>query len=293
MIKSMTGFGKGESKSQFGRFTVELRTLNHRYFDISSRMPNNLGIFEDRIRNYINKHIKRGKVNLALSLKKNGKGFETTKIDHDAIQKYYKMLTKIKKRFNLKDEIKLSHILSFPDVIVQDQPEYDVNSVWPVLESAIKKAALDCNKMREEEGKALYKDLAKRLGNISYSMNKISSIAPSLVAQYKHKLDSKIKGLLKNKNFIDRSRLETELAIFAKQSDVSEELTRARSHIKATKAALSSNKEVGRRLDFILQELQREINTLGAKSSSTKISQLVIDIKSEIDKMREQVQNVE
>lgn len=293
MIKSMTGFGKGESKSQFGRFTVEVRTLNHRYFDISSRIPNNLGVFEDRIRRYINKHIKRGKVNLALSLKKNSKGFETIKLDHDAIQKYHKMLTKIKKRFNLKDEIKLSHILSFPDVIVQDQPEYDVNSVWPVLESAIKKAALDCNKMREEEGKALCKDLTKRLGNISYSMDKISSIAPSLVLQYKHKLDSKIKGLLKNKNFVDRSRLETELAIFAKQSDISEELTRARSHTKAIRAALSSNKETGRRLDFILQELQREINTLGAKSPSTKISQLVIDIKSEIDKMREQVQNVE
>ncbi|MBU1147247.1 MAG: YicC family protein [Candidatus Omnitrophica bacterium] len=293
MIKSMTGFGKGESKSQFGRFTVELRTLNHRYFDISSRIPNNLGVFEDRVRRYINKYIKRGKVNLALSLKKNDKGFETTKLDHDAIQKYHKMLTKIKKRFNLKDEIKLSHILSFPDVIVQDQPEYDVNSVWPVLESAIKKAALGCNKMREEEGKALYRDLTKRLGNISDSMDKISSLAPNLVLQYKHKLDSKIKGLLKNKNFVDRSRLETELAVFAKQSDISEELTRATSHIKAIRTALSSNKEAGRRLDFILQELQREINTLGAKSPSIKISQLVIDLKSEIDKMREQVQNVE
>ncbi|MFC1621563.1 YicC/YloC family endoribonuclease, partial [Candidatus Omnitrophota bacterium] len=209
------------------------------------------------------------------------------------IQKYHNMLTKIKKRFHLKDEIKLSHILSFPDVIVQDQPEYDANLVWPVLESAIKKAALDCNKMRETEGKALYKDLTKRLGSISLSMNKISSIAPKLVSQYKHKLDAKIKGLLKNKSFMDRSRLETELAVFAKQSDISEELTRASSHLKAIKAALSSNKEVGRRLDFILQELQREINTLGAKSPSIKISQLVIDIKSEIDKMREQVQNVE
>lgn len=294
MIKSMTGFGKGESKSEFGRFTVEIRTVNHRYFDVSSRMPNHLGLFEDRIKNYINKYIKRGKINLSLSLKKNGKGIDSVKIDDEAVKKYYKMLSRINKKFKLGDEIKLSHLLLFPDVIVQEQPEYDAGSIWHVIESAVKKAALDCDKMRQKEGRALYADLTKRINKISSSIKTIAGTAPGLIARHKEKMESRISEFLKKGNYeIDRNRLETELAIFAKQCDITEEITRAKSHLAALKAALDSNEESGRRLDFLLQELQREVNTLGSKAPDVKISQLVVDIKSEIDKMREQAMNVE
>ena len=294
MIKSMTGFGKGESKSKFGRFVVEMRTVNHRYFDMSSRMPSALGMFEDRIKNYINRYMKRGKVNFSLSLKKNGKSSGSVKLDDGAIEKYYAMLARVKRRFKLKDDIKLSHILSFPDVVIQEQPEYEPASVWPVLEKALRKAALDCNNMREREGKALYRDLAKRIQKISSSIDKISCLAPDLVSKYRHRLDSRMRELVKGRGYnIDKSRLETEIAMFAKQSDISEEITRAKSHLHALKTSIASNKETGRRLDFILQELQREVNTLGSKALSAKISQLVVDIKSEIEKMREQAQNVE
>jgi len=294
MIKSMTGFGKGEAKSKFGRFTVEVRSVNHRYFDVSSRIPNNISLFEDRIKNYLNKHIKRGKVNVAISIKKNGRGLASTKLDDEAIDRYYRMLARVKRKFKLSDNITLSHILSFPDVVIQEQPDYDPASIWPVLEEALGGAAIDCNKMREREGKTLHRDLMQRINKTSFSVNKISRLAPNLIARYRHKLNARMKELMKGRSFnIDRSRLETEIAIFAKQSDVSEEITRAKSHLHALRMSLASNKETGRRLDFILQELQREINTLGSKAGGVKISQLVVDIKSEIEKMREQAQNVE
>ena len=294
MIKSMTGFGKGESKGKFGRFTVEIRTVNHRYFDVSSRMPNSLTVLEDRVKCYIHKHIKRGRVNFSLSHRMAERGFDSVELNDEAIEKYYKMLNKIKKKLKIKDDIKLPHILSFPDVIIQQLPEHDPSSVWPVLERAIKKALLDCNRMREKEGRALYKDLAERIDKISSCVNKISSLVPELISEHKNKLDSSIKEILKHRaSEVDHKRLETELAIFARQSDVSEEITRAKSHLASLKDTLSSTKEAGRRLDFILQELQREVNTLGSKSGNVKISRFVVDIKSEMEKMREQAQNVE
>lgn len=294
MIKSMTGFGKGEAKGRLGRLTAEVRTVNHRYFDLSSRMPNSLSQLEGRIKNYIHRYVRRGKVNLSLSLRRDEKGPDSVKIDDQAVEKYYRILSRVKNKFRLKDEIRLSHMLSFPDVIIQEHPEYDPSSVWTVVAQAVKKAVLDCDRMRAKEGRALYKDLGKRIDRVVNSLSKISDLAPGLVADYKAKLDSRIKSLVKRRDYkMDSSRLETELAIFARQCDVSEEITRARSHLKALKQTLDSSSEAGRRLDFILQELQREINTLGSKAGSVRISGLVVDIKSEIEKMREQTQNVE
>lgn len=294
MIKSMTGFGKGEASGKVGRFTVEIRTVNHRYFDLSSRLPANLSQLEDKIKIYINKYIKRGKINFSLSHRKSESDINSIKLDDEAIVKYHRMLNRICAKFKLKDDIKLSHILSFPDVIIREESKYDPNLVWAGLEPALKKALLDCDRMRAREGRALYRDLTKRMARISRSINNIYRLSPRLISEFKHKLDSRIKDILKSGDYdIDRSRLETEIAIFARQSDIAEEITRARSHLKEMENTLVSNKEAGRRLDFILQELQREINTLGSKASSGRISQLVIDIKSEIEKMREQSQNVE
>jgi len=294
MIKSMTGYGKGESKASFGNFAVEVRTLNHRYFDISSRIPSSLTGLEDRIKSYVHKDIKRGKVNFSLSHRKGEKSLDSTKLNHEAIEKYHKMLNRIKKKLHLKDDIKLSHLLSFPDVIVQEQVEYNIDSVWPVVKEAIRKAALDCNRMRVREGKAIYRDLIKRINKITSSINQISRLVPRVVSDYKRKLDSRVKGILKGSHYnIDGPRLETELAIFAKQCDISEEITRAKSHLMSLKNILASDKEAGRRIDFILQELQREINTLGSKIGTISISRSVVDIKSEIEKIREQAQNVE
>ena len=288
----MTGFGKGESKSKTGIFTVEIRTVNHRYFDFSVKTPSSLMFLEDKIRELLRKDIKRGKVNLFLSHRLSEKDRAAIELDKKAIDKYKKILEAIKKRTGIKEEIRLSHMLSFPDVIVHEQKDIDMEAVWASVKEAVADAASECNKMREQEGKALYKDFSARLESISGDINNISKLAPSVVTEYKSKLDSRIKDIVKDKA-IDEARLETELALFAKQCDVSEEITRFKSHLGGFRKALEAGEEAGRKLDFILQELNREINTLGAKANDIKISRLVINVKSELEKMREQTQNVE
>jgi uncharacterized protein (TIGR00255 family) len=292
MIKSMTGFGKGEAKGKSGIFTVEIRAVNHRYFDLSSKIPNGMVLLEDRIKELLRKDIKRGKVNLFLSHRSLEKDSGPITFDKDAVSKYYRILSEIKKRMDIKGEIMLSHILSFPDVIVYEQKSFDIEAIWATVKEAVTKAASDCNKMRDREGKALYKDLSLRISRISRYIDSVSDLAPGVVAEYKHKLDFRIKDLVKSQA-IDKARLETELAIFAKQCDVSEEITRAKSHLEGIMKALDAGEEAGRKLDFILQELNREINTLGAKANDIKISRIVINIKSELEKMREQAQNIE
>lgn len=212
--------------------------------------------------------------------------------DKQTIDKYYKILAEVKKRLDIKEEIKLSHILSFTDIIIHEEKSFDIDAMWvPIKEAAIK-AVSDCNKMREREGKALYKDFSARITRISSYTDTVLGMAPIVVAEYKSKLDARIKDIVKNKT-IDQARLETELALFAKQCDISEELTRIKSHLEGFRKALETGEEAGRKLDFILQELNREINTLGAKANDIKISRIVINIKSELEKMREQAQNVE
>lgn len=292
VIKSMTGFGKGEAKGKSGAFTVEIRTVNHRYFDLSSKVPNGMAILEDRIKELLRKDIKRGKINLFLSHRSPEKDTGSITVDKDAVNKYYKILSEIKKRINIKEEVRISHILSFPDVIVREQKSFDMEAAWVTIKKAVIKAASDCNKMRAREGKALYEDLSLRVSRISGYVDSVSGLAPGVVVEYKRKLDSRIKDIANNQA-IDGARLETELAIFAKQCDVSEEITRAKSHLEGMIKALNEGEEAGRKLDFILQELNREINTLGAKANDIKISRIVINIKSELEKMREQAQNVE
>lgn len=292
MIKSMTGFGKGEAKGKSGVFTAEIRTVNHRYFDLSSKIPNGLVLLEDRIKELLHKDIKRGKANLFISYRSPGKESESVTFDKKAANRYYKILSEIKKQINTKEEIKLSHILSFTDVIVHDEKSFDAEVMWPTVKEAVARAACECNKMREREGKALHKDLSARVLSISGYIDSVSKLAPGVVTEYKRKLDSRIKDIVKDQA-VDRARLETELAIFAKQCDVSEEITRAKSHLEGMVKALDAGEEAGRKLDFILQELNREINTLGAKANDIKISRIVINIKSELEKMREQTQNVE
>ncbi len=294
MIKSMTGFGKAQLKSKYGTFAVEIRTVNHRYFDISLRAPNSFNMVEDKIKNYVHKSVKRGKVNVSLSHKKAGNGNEDIKIDHKTAGKYYHMLDKLNKKFKLNDSVSIDNILQFPDVIVHEQPEHDAEAMWPFLEKSLKRALAGCDNMRKKEGRNLNKDLDSRIDRIRKSLDAVSKIVPQSLLQHKKNLDRRLKELLNNRfPKIDRNRLETELAFMAKQSDVSEELTRAGSHLGALKETIGSTKEAGRRIDFLLQELQREINTLGSKAGNIKISRCVVDIKSEIEKMREQAQNVE
>lgn len=292
MIKSMTGFGRAEIRGPSGVLRVEIRTVNHRFFDVSMKAPNGLAAIEDRIQEFVHKYIKRGRVNLFLSHHSGDKNYGRLSLDAKALQRYYTILKNIKKQLAIQEDVTLSHIISFPDVITLPETDMDANALWPEVKKVLEQALVKCDAMRRREGRGLCKDITTRCRRISDYLHKISELASGLVKEYKEKLDARIQDIVKGLD-IDRGRLETELALFAKQSDISEELTRVQIHVESVHKILKSDEEAGRKLDFIIQELHREINTMGQKSNNIHVSKLTIEIKSELEKMREQVQNIE
>lgn len=292
MIKSMTGFGRAEIRGPSGVLRAEIRTVNHRFFDVSMKVPNGLVAIEDRIQEFAHKYIKRGRVNLFLSYHSGDKNYGRFSLDTKALQRYYAILKNIKKQLAIHEDVALSHIISFPDVIKLPEIDMDASALWPEVKKVLEQALMTCDAMRRREGGGLYKDITARCRRTSDYLHKISGLASGLVKEYKEKLDARIQDIVKGLD-IDRGRLETELALFAKQSDISEELTRAKIHVESVCKILKSDEEAGRKLDFIIQELHREINTMGQKSNNIRISHLTIEIKSELEKMREQVQNIE
>ncbi|MBL7085155.1 MAG: YicC family protein [Candidatus Omnitrophica bacterium] len=292
MIKSMTGFGKGQCISNLGAITVEMRSLNHKYFDISCRLPNHLSIFEDKVRDYLKKRVRRGRINVSASWEPKQKTEGAFSLDMNLAQKYHRQLLKLKKNLRLKDDLSITQIVSLPEVIIYEQKKAEASQVWPYLNKALNGALYKLTRMREAEGKRLLQDLLNRVKKIRYCLGSIERQLPKAIIRYREKLFKKVKSLSGAKK-IDQDRIAEEVALFIRNSDVSEELTRIKSHLKAFKSALRNQKEAGKELDFIAQELFREANTIGAKSGSFKISRWVIKIKSQIEKMREQLQNVE
>ncbi len=292
MIKSMTGFGKGQTLSPRERITVEIRSLNHKYFDLVSRLPNNLSTFDDKVRDCVKKRIRRGRVNLSLTREGKEKEKSQFLVDMNLARKYHRELLKLKRNLRLKDDLGVTQILSLPEVISYEQKKENVNQLWPYIKKALQRALYKLGRMREAEGRRLLRDLLKRTKSIRYYLGNIETQLPRVIAGYRRNLFQKVKALsgLKKPN---QDRIAEEVALFVRNSDVSEELTRIKSHLKAFKTALRNQREAGKELDFIAQELFREANTIGAKSGSFRISRWVIKIKSQIEKIREQLQNVE
>jgi uncharacterized protein (TIGR00255 family) len=292
MVKSMTGYGKGQSISKLGTITVEIRSLNHKYFDIASRLPNHLAVFEDRVRDYLKKKIKRGRVNLFVSWESKEKAQAPFSVDLNLARRYNRELLKLKKSLRLKDDLRITEIAFLPDVIVYEQKKENLSRIWPQLKKGLDCALDKLIRMREAEGRSLARDLMKRAKKIRYYLGNIENQLPKVIAGYRKNLFQKVKALsgIKRPN---QDRIAEEVALFVRSSDVSEELTRLKSHLKAFREALGKQQEAGKELDFIAQELFREANTIGAKASNVRISRWVIKIKSQIEKMREQLQNVE
>ena len=292
MIKSMTGFGKGESISQWGRISVEIRSLNHKYFDMVARLPNHLGVFEDKVRDYAKKRIRRGRINLSVSWESKEKAKTAFSVNLNTAKGYQRQLMKLKRNLKLKDDLGLMQIASLPEVISYEQKREDARHLWPYLRKALDLALHKLGRMREAEGRRLMRDLLKRIRRVHFCLGSIESQLPKAIEKYRKNLLQKVKALSGLKN-PDQDRIAEEVALFVRSCDVSEELTRIKSHLKGFKTALRNQKEAGKELDFIAQELFREANTIGAKASDFKISRWVIKIKSQIEKMREQLQNVE
>ncbi len=288
----MTGFGRGQKKTKFGNFLIEIRSVNHRFLDITMKAPDRLQALEPKIKNEARKRVRRGKVSLHLSHDRPKEAYEALTVDKKVASAYYKLLLKLKKHLLLRDEIRLDQIASFPDVITYEKKEEEARKLWPSIRGALVKALDELAAMKEAEGRRLVEDITKRLTIIEEMLERVKRGSKAVVDKHKRRLVSRVKELASGFE-IGEARLMTEVAIFAERSDITEEVTRVASHLSSFKTTLSSDKEVGRTQDFIIQELFREINTISAKAGDYEISRAVIVIKGELEKIREQVQNIE
>ena len=292
MINSMTGFGKGEAKFRNRWITVEIKTLNHKFFDASLKLPNNVATFEEKIKEILQRKVKRGKVNFNLvyegTLSKGGR----VTIDKKCAKSYHNELRILRKCLNLKDDIGTKDIILLPGVVTYEAVEEDLARIWPKIKIALDRALDMLGGNRAQEGKSIYLDLARRLAKIEKMLSVIRSRAHISIEEYRKKFADRIKDLTGGRE-IDRGRLEMEVAIFAKNSDISEEIARLKSHMANFIKTISTSGEVGKKIDFIAQELHRETNTIGSKASDFKISPNVIEMKGAIEKIREQAKNLE
>lgn len=291
MIKSMTGFGRGEASQDNITFSVDIKTVNHRYSDISVRMPRMVSALEEKVREYISSKLNRGKIDVYINYDSFGQDTKV-KLDTNLAAAYVDSLNILKQQFGIKDEISLSLLTRFSDILKLDTEEQDLDSLWSILSAALEQAVNGLLEMRSREGERLRKDMLLKLDNIKTTVDEIKLKSADLVDVYKNKLYEKIKELTKDIQ-LDENRLLTEVAIFADKSSIDEEIVRLGSHIEEFKKTLFINASIGKKLDFIVQEMNREVNTIGSKSSDLGVVNNVIEIKSEIEKIREQIQNIE
>ncbi len=285
-IASMTGYGRSLGESPAGRVTVEVRSLNHRYLEISVRAPKGILFLEPEIRNLVRQRLSRGKVELFISYESNAPDFE---IDLNRASEAAKALRGIAEMVG--DAVRLEHLLAAGQIVTAKEVEIPEETVQTIIE-AVAEALDRMLSHRRTEGKALALDLASRMENLENQVPHISGLAGEVPDRVRRQIESFLEKVhISNK--VDPQRLEAEIAILAQKSDVTEEITRLKTHMAAFRTALLSEDPVGRRMDFLLQEMQREINTIGSKSSHPVISGLVVDFKTEMEKIREQVQNLE
>lgn len=289
-MQSMTGFGQGEGKKGKLSCLVEIRSVNSRFLDISSHLPEKLSSLEIDIKKLVQKQIKRGKVTLSISLE-GGDYLKIPLVDKEVIGQYLRAFRGIEKEFNLDYQINLSMLSSLPGVITFSKDKAQKSEVLSaVVLPALKKAVDSLVRMRKKEGTLLLRDINWCLKNIKEEMTSIKLQMPEILKSYRERLRKRIKEFTPQ---FDESRLLTEIAIIAERGDINEELVRLQGHLTQFKSALRVSQPIGRKLDFLLQEMNREVNTIGSKVPSLDISQSVIKIKSELEKIREQVQNIE
>ena len=292
MVKSMTGYGRGESDTQEKSFTVEIRSVNHRFCEVVVRMPKYYVALEDRVRKLIQEYISRGRLDVFVNVNDRGRGNKTIQVDKDLAMAYYNALEELGETIGIPGRPEIIDIARLPDVIITEDMQEDLDIIWPVLREAVEKAVGHIVEMRTTEGQRLREDLLKRTERLEEYTQTITERAPGVVIEYRDKLKTRLKELDAEVE-IDENRLASELAVFADRSNISEELVRLRSHFQEMRTTLAVDEPVGRKLDFLVQELNREFNTIGSKANDTSISSVVIKAKSEVEKIREQVQNIE
>jgi uncharacterized protein (TIGR00255 family) len=292
MLKSMTGYGKGEASASHGNFTVEIRSVNHRYGEVSVRMPRGFISLENEVKRLVSSVLKRGKIDVTVLWEETTTSDTIPQIDHAAARGYREAFSRLADELQLARQIPLTLIVAQKGVMKDAVSSIDETEFQPTLISAVQSAVTAIDAMRTQEGDALAIDLKGRRQQIAEWAGKIGERTPQVVGEYRIKLKARLDLLLDGVE-MDETRLAQEVALMADRSDITEELVRLASHFNQFDGALILSEPVGRKLDFLLQEMNREVNTIGSKSNDVEVTKLVIQIKAEMEKMREQVQNVE
>jgi uncharacterized protein (TIGR00255 family) len=292
MIKSMTGYGRGEFKVGDKEFLVEVRSINHRYLDFFIKVPRKISFLEEKVRKYVSNVLSRGKIDIFITYENYGDDSKSVIIDEFLSKSYVNALKDLSDKFSLTNDSSASLIANFPDVLKVQKGDEDENELWSLLESALKKGMDSLIEMRSTEGEKLKKDILKKLEVINKEIDNVSVHSNKVVSDYKERLETRLNELLEQKS-VDENRIATEVAIFADRCSIDEELVRLKSHVNQVKKTLEIEKPIGRKLDFIMQEMNREINTIGSKANNLDITNSVVEVKCEVEKIREQVQNIE
>ena len=292
MIKSMTGFGRCEISEADRKFTVEMKSVNHRYLDVNIKMPKKLNFFESAIRNVLKEYIQRGKVDIFITYEDMTENNVCIRYNKDIAQEYFRYLQQMAEDFSMENDVRVSTLSRYPEVFSMEEQTIDEEGIWKTLEKALRGAAEGFVQTRITEGEHLRDDLIGKLDGMLEMVDFISERSPQIIAEYKQKLEDKVRELLEDTK-VDESRLLMEVTIFADKVCVDEEIVRLRSHIETTKQTLLEGGGIGRKLDFIAQEMNREANTILSKANDLEVSNCAIGLKTEIEKVREQIQNIE
>lgn len=292
MIKSMTGFGRCEITEKERKITVEMKAVNHRYLDVNIKIPKKLNFFESSIRSILKEYIQRGKVDIFVTYEDYTENNVSLKYNQELAAEYVKYIGQMAEDFSLNNDLQASTLSRYPEVLTMEEQTVDEDALWATLEKAIRGAAEQFVETRIKEGNNLKEDLFQKLDGMLLYVEEIEKRSPEIIAEYRQKLQDKVNELLADAQ-IDENRLATEVTIFADKICTDEETVRLKSHILATKETLMQGGSIGRKLDFIAQEMNREANTILSKANDLTVSDIAINLKTDIEKVREQIQNIE
>ena len=292
MIKSMTGFGRCEVQKDSRKFTVELKSVNHRYLDVNIRMPKKLNFFETAIRTLLKSYANRGKVDIFITYEDLSQAQVSVKYNAALAAEYLKYLKQMEEEFGLENDVRVSTLSRYPEVFTMEEQSEDEEELWNGLKEALEGAFGQFVETRKTEGENLKEDILSKLDLLSEQIGYIEERSPQIVAEYRAKLEDKMKELLADTQ-IEESRIAAEVILFADKICTDEEVVRLKSHISHMRNTLEEQDEVGRKLDFIAQEMNREANTILSKANDIEVSDRAISLKTEIEKIREQIQNIE
>ena len=292
MIKSMTGFGRYEAVSEERKVIVEIKSVNHRYSDISIKLPKKLSFFETAIRNLLKDYISRGKVDVFVTYEEYSQSNVCVKYNEDIALEYWNKINRLSQRLQMENDVTVAQLSRYPEVFSLEEQSLDEDAMWSELKEALMKAAEQFVQSRIKEGEHLKKDIFEKTDKLLERVSYIEQRSPEMMEEHRNKLYAKVQELLADRQ-IDESVLATEMIVYADKVCVDEETVRLRSHIKTLRDTMEDGENIGRKLDFIAQEMNREANTILSKANDIEISNCAIDLKTEIEKIREQIQNIE